>query len=265
MYSHLTMALKYCYYWLTASNKKGHGMHSPYVFKLIQDVLLDERKFYQFECIEQLRRHLLNDETEIEVVDFGAGSKNLSHKKRKISAIAKSSLKPKKYAQLLFRMVDYYQPQTIVELGSSLGITTSYLASANSNSKVFTFEGAPSIAKIAQQNFKQLQLNNIQLTVGNFDDTLKGELSKIDSIDFAFIDGNHRFEPTINYFNHLLFKANDQSIFILDDIHWSKEMEQAWQYVQQHEQVTATIDLFFIGVVVFNKDFKIKQHFTVKY
>lgn len=265
MYSHITMALKYCYYWLAASNKKGHGMHSPYVFNLIQEVLLDKRNFYQFESIEKLRQKLLQDETEIEVVDFGAGSKNLTTKKRKISAIAKSSLKPKKYSQLLFKLVDYYQPKTIVELGTSLGITTSYLASANLNSEVYTFEGAPEIAKIAQHNFNELQLKNINLSIGNFDETLSSSLSKIEQIDFVFIDGNHRYEPTINYFNQLLVKSNEQSIFILDDIHWSKEMEQAWNFVKEHAQVSATIDLFFIGIVIFNKDFKIKQHFKVKY
>ncbi len=265
MYSHTTMALKYCYYWLTASNKKGHGMHSPFVFNLIQQVLLDKRKFYQFDSIEKIRKELLADETIIDIIDFGAGSKKLSSKKRKISAIAKSSLKPKKYSQLLFRLVDYFQSKIIVESGTSLGVTTLYLASANSKSEVYTFEGAPEIANIAQQNFNQLQFKNIQLIVGNFDNTLSSVLTTINQIDLAFIDGNHRYEPTINYFNQLLLKSNEKSIFILDDIHWSKEMEQAWEVIKNNHQVTATIDLFFIGIVVLSKDFKIKQHFKVKY
>ncbi len=265
MYPHITMALKYCYYWLTASNKKGHGMHSPFVFNLIQQVLSDKRIFYQFDSIESIRKKILTDETMIDIIDFGAGSKKISSKKRKISAIAKSSLKAKKYSQLLFRLVDYYQPKTILELGTSLGVTSSYLASANSKSEVYTFEGAPEIANIAQQNFNQLHLKNIQLTVGNFDNTLSSSLSKIEQVDFAFIDGNHRYEPTMNYFNQLLLKSHGKSIFILDDIHWSKEMEQAWEAIKNNHQVTATIDLFFIGIVLFNKDFKIKQHFKVKY
>jgi predicted O-methyltransferase YrrM len=265
MYSNVTMALKYCYYWLTASNRKGHGMHSPYVFNIIQYVFLDKRLFYQFQNIEQTRKKLLNNKSEIEVVDFGAGSKNLTNKKRKICDIASSSLKPKKYGQLLFRLVDYYQPKNIIELGTSLGITTSYLASANLNSEVFTFEGAPTIAKIAQENFNRLQLNNIKLTIGNFDDTLITVLKNLEQVDFAFIDGNHRYEPTVNYFNQLLEKSNEKSVFILDDIHWSKEMEEAWDFVKNHPKVTATIDLFFIGIVIFNNDFKIKQHFKVKY
>ncbi len=265
MYSHFTMALKYCYYWILASNKKGHGMHSPYVYSLIQHILLDKRVFYQFEFIERMRKQLLKDESIIDIIDFGAGSKDFSSKKRKIAAIAKSSLKPKKYSQLLFRLADYYQPKTIVELGTSLGVTTSYLASANFKSEVYTFEGAPEIAKIAEQNFKQLHLKNITLTVGNFDDTLSSILNKIEQVDFAFIDGNHRYEPTLNYFNLLLSKSHEKSIFIFDDIHWSKEMEQAWNAVKQHQQVTATIDLFFVGIVIFNSDFKEQQHFTVKY
>ncbi len=153
----------------------------------------------------------------------------------------------------------------MVELGTSLGITTCYLASGNKDALVYTFEGAPQIAAVANKNFQHLNFKNILLVQGNFDDTLSAQLTKIPSVNFAFVDGNHRKQPTINYFYQLLEKANENSIFIFDDIHWSNEMEEAWKEIQNHTSVTLTIDLFFIGIVFFRKEQKIPQHFAIRF
>lgn len=265
MYSVSKMTFKYLQYLLKASNAKGHGMHSPFVFDFIVNVLNDERDFYCFTSIEAKRNEFLQNNNIIQVTDFGAGSKSMIQKNRKVSDIANSSLKPKKFAQLLFKIVDYYQLKNILEIGTSLGITTSYLASADTNNKVVTLEGANEVAKIAQQNFIDLQFKNIEVVVGNFDDTLDEALKQFSLVDFTFIDGNHRYEPTKNYFEKVLNKTHEYSIIILDDIHWSKEMEASWEFVKNHAQVTATIDLFFIGIVLLRKDFKSKQHFTIKF
>ena len=265
MYSAPQMVLKYLQYLLAASNSKGHGMHSPFVFDFIKNVLNDDRDFYAYNQIEQRRQQLLQNKTIINIADMGAGSKTLPFTQRSINSIAKSSLKSKKFSQLLFRMVDYYQPKNLLELGTSLGITSSYLATANINAKVVTLEGASEVAAIANKGFQQLNLKNISLIEGNFDDTLSAAIHQLKIIDFAFIDGNHKYKPTINYFNQILQASHNNSIIILDDIHWSKEMEDAWHYVQNHSETTATIDLFFIGVVILNKDFKVKQHFKVRF
>ena len=265
MYKNYQIGWLYFKYQLKALNGKGHGTHSPFVYSFIREVINDKRKLYAYSGIEYLRRQLLEDKKTITVEDFGAGSKLNKTKERTIAAIAYSSLKPKKYAQLLFRMVNYYQPKTIVELGTSLGITTSYLASGNTNATVYTFEGSSSVAEKARENFTTLKLENIQLTEGNFDDTLKAKLEEIGSVDFSFIDGNHRYEPTVYYFEQLLAKSNDNSIIILDDIHWSKEMESAWHYVQNHPEVMTTVDLFFIGIVFIRKEFKTRQKFVIRF
>ena len=265
MYKNYQLGWLYFKYRLKALNGKGHGMHSPFVYTFIREVLNDKRKFYCYTGIEFIRRQLLADKNKIVVEDFGAGSKLNKTKERTISAIAYSSLKPRKYAQLLFRIVNYYQPKTIVELGTSLGITTSYLASGNTYATIYTFEGSKPVAAKAMENFNVLKLENIHLTEGNFDDTLPSKLLEIETVDFAFIDGNHRYEPTVQYFEQLLTKCTDQSIIILDDIHWSKEMEEAWDYVQKHPEVTTTIDLFFIGIVFLRKEFKNKQLFMIAY
>ena len=223
------------------------------------------KKYSCFKEIEKVRRVLLSNNTVIEVEDFGAGSTVLPFKQRRIKDIAASSLKPKKFAQLLFRIAQYYQPKTIVELGTSLGTTTMYLASANIKSEIYTLEGAPAIAHLASENFKNAGLKNIKLTVGSFQKTLPDLLQKIEKADLLFVDGNHRKKATLDYFDLFLIKKEEESIFIFDDIHWSKEMEEAWSIIQAHPDVTLTIDLFFIGIVFFKKDFRIKQHFTIRF
>lgn len=265
MYSSVTLGFKYAKYYLTASNGKGHGIHSPFVFDFITNVLNDNRHFYAYDFIEQCRENVLRDNKVLEIEDFGAGSTTTKSKERKVKEIACSALKPKKFGQLMFRIVNYFRANTIVELGSSLGITTAYLASANLKGTVYTFEGAKQVAAIARQNFDYLSLKNIELIEGNFDDTLSEILRKINLVDLAFVDGNHRRDPTIRYFEQLLEKSTEFSIFIFDDIHWSKEMEEAWKYIQHHSLVTLTIDLFFIGIVFFRKEQKVPQHYTIRF
>jgi predicted O-methyltransferase YrrM len=265
MYSPFIAAIKFIKYYLKASNGKGHGAHSPFVFDFITNVLNDDRAFYAFKNIEKVRTKLLQNNTVLQVDDFGAGSKIGLTKERTIKEIASSSLKPKKYAQLLFKIVNYYQPQTILELGTSLGVTTAYLASANANALVTTMEGSSQVSNIATTNFTILELKNITQIQGNFDNTLPETVSKLTKIDLAFLDGNHRYQPTLNYFQTILPKVTNESIIILDDIHWSKEMEQAWNEIKNHPSVTLSIDLFFIGMVFFKQEFKGKQHFTIRF
>jgi predicted O-methyltransferase YrrM len=272
MYSPFQLAKKYLNYYISAFNGKGHGIHSPFVFDFVKNVLNDKRKYDCYRQIENLRGELLRDESSIRVEDFGAGSSIMRSNERKIEHIARSSLKNKKFAQLLFRIIKYYKPGNILELGTSLGITTAYMASAftkvSGDSKspdTFTLEGSKNIAAVAQNNFEKLNLKNIKLIQGNFDDTLPGILSQIKNIDLGFVDGNHRKQPTLNYFYQLLSHSTDSTILIFDDIHWSKEMEEAWKEIQQHASVTLSIDLFFIGLIFFKKDFKATQHFTIRF
>ncbi len=265
MFSATQLAHKYLLYYLAASNGKGHGIHSPFVFDLVKFVLNNKKPYPCYVEIEVLRKQLLKDRSVIEVEDFGAGSSVIKSGKRVVRDMAASSLKPKKFSQLLYRMVQKYQPGSMVELGTSFGITTAYLAKANPASKVYTLEGGPAIASIAQHNFNSLGIKNIELIRGDFDHTLPTLLAGLKTVDFAFIDGNHRKSPTLQYLHQLAALANEQSIFIFDDIHWSAEMEDAWHNIKAHAAVTLTIDLFFIGIVFFKKDFKTKQHFVIRF
>ncbi len=265
MYNLFQSGIRYLKYYLNASNGRGHGVHSPFVFSFITEVLNDDRLFYAYAPIENLRKLLLLDNRELVIEDFGAGSKVKKSNSRSVKDIANGSLKSKKYGQLLFRMVDYFAPQTILELGTSLGITTAYLASARPTSQVITLEGSGEVAKIALHNFNKLRLSNIRLVEGNFDNTLQETLPSIGKTDMVFIDGNHQYEPSVRYFQELLPFIHEYSVLVFDDIHWSSEMEQAWKTICKDDSVTMTIDLFFIGLVFFRKENLQKQHFTIRF
>lgn len=265
MYSRFQLVKKYLHYYLTASSGKGHGIHSPFVFDFIKNVLRDKKEYEYYPIIEKGRQQLLKQKAVIEVEDFGAGSSMIKTNKRVVADMARSSLKPVKYAQLLYRMVQYYQPGKILELGTSFGITTAYLAAGNAKATVYTVEGSPAIAAIAKKTFNRVGLKNIELTEGNFNDALPAFLTKLKTIDLAFIDGNHLKEPTLEYFAKLLNSSTLNSILIFDDIHWSAEMEAAWAVIQQNPAVTLSIDLFFIGIVFLNPDFNHKQQFTIRF
>ena len=265
MYTALELGLKYCQYYLSASNGRGHGTHSPFVFDFISKILNDKHNYPEYAKVESLREKLLRDRTVLTVEDYGAGSRSSPSNKRAVASVASRAVKSKKFGQLLFRLVKNYQPRSIIELGTSLGVTTSYLAMASPNSNLITLEGSPEIAGVARESLMRLQIENARIVEGNFDYTLPAVLYQLPTIDFAFVDGNHRREPTENYFNWLLAKSNINSVFVFDDIHWSREMEQAWYNIRNDFAVRCSIDLFFIGIVFFMQEFREKQHFTIRF
>ena len=265
MYHLPQLAFKYAQYIIQSLNGKGHGTHSPFVYDFIVNVLNNKKTNNAVEQIEALRKELLQDATILTVEDFGAGSKQNKTKVRAIKDIAKSALKPKKYSYLIQKIVAYYQLNNCLELGTCLGITSSYIANAHAKVKLITAEGSKEIAREALTLFKKLKLNNIQLIEGNFDITLNDIVQIHPSIDFAFIDGNHQYQATIDYATKIMQHCNNDSVLILDDIYWSKGMEDAWLKMKEHPQVTASIDLFYIGILLFRKEFKEKQHFKIFY
>ena len=255
----ITFLFKYFKYLF--SSETLHGIHSPFVYELSEKVIFCDKHFYSFNEIELLRKKLLHSEKMIEVNDFGTGKSG----KKKLCDITHNSAKSFKYGKLLFMMVNYFHPQTILELGTSVGISTLYLASANKKSKVITIEGCPNLAEEAKKNFELFGMNNIESVVGNFDFVLSDILCKIpDACQFVFFDGNHRKIPTLNYFSLCLKHANNNSVFVFDDIHLSNEMEEAWEEIKKNPCVTITIDLFFLGIVFFRNE-QTKQDFVIRY
>lgn len=249
----------YCKYFLASKNH--HGVHSPFLFEYITKGLQHSPKV-DLGKVDAFRKQLLSNHNTIEIKDFGAGSKRLNNKKRQVSDIASKAGITKKRGELLTNTVRYFKPNHILEIGSSLGLSTVYMATGAPEAKITALEGCPETAKIAQQNFDNFEFENINLIVGRFEDTLNKALQN-NSYDLIFFDGNHQEQPTINYFEQCLESAHEHSVFIFDDIHWSPGMEKAWDYIQNHEKVTLSVDTFKWGLVFFRKG-KVKEHISLR-
>ena len=251
-------------HYLTAWNTGGEGVHSPYLFEWVRMVMYDKHAYRIWNNIEQVRARMIASREVVEFVDYGSGMRLLGEKassKRLVREIAKGSLAKAKYAQVLFRLVNWLGHQlrkdneglTLVELGTSLGVTTAYLAGVDTRDKVYTYEGCEAVAKIAKENWKLLGINNIDCRVGEITaDILDRDLERV---DVAFIDANHTYAGTRAYFNVLAEKVHRKSVMIVDDIHYNKEMEQAWREICADERVTSTMDLYQMGLVFFDKDY----------
>ncbi len=204
------------------------------------------------------------DERVLHVLDFGADPSRKSNYHRKVSSIARHSLKPPKYAELLHRIALFQKSEVIIELGASLGITTMYFAAASPQAKIFTLEGCPETAKVAGENFSEARFNNIHIRSGNFDDTLPALLRQINTPDLVFVDGNHQKDAAIRYFDLLASCSSEKTIIVMDDINWSEGMKEAWKVIKNREKVMTTIDLFMLGIIFFDSRLS-KQHFRIRF
>ena len=260
---------KYLNYRLKAKTK--HGVSSPFVFELLTKVFPARVYNQKLDQVEDIRRELLSSKQIITIKDLGAGSRVNNSWQRKVASIAKHSAKSPAQAQLLYRIVEFLKPANMLELGTSFGLTTIYAATANPDGRITTIEGCPETAKIARETFVRLSMKHIDLVEGNFDEVLPKLLTQFtehriprSGVDYVFFDGNHRKEPTLKYFVQCLPYINNETVFVFDDIHWSKEMDEAWEEIKKHPQVRLTIDIFHMGFVFFRQE-QTKEHFIVKF
>lgn len=230
-------------YWLNAVD--DHSLHSPFLFDFYHSVL-KKKEPGPINSIESLRQKLLNDSRALKYEDLGS-----PHRGSTVAEIAGYGMSTAKYSSLFLRVANFFEARVIVELGTSFGINTLYLAS-RPEAQVHTFEGVREVADIAEITFEFAQSKNIQLHFGNIDTTLPSFLQGVKRIDMAFIDANHRYEPTIRYFRQLLPRLHERSVVVIDDIHRSPEMEKAWSEMERNELIYTTIDLFHCGLCFFD-------------
>lgn len=244
-------------------SKNEHGVHSPFVFDLVTKCFYDKKKHPEYSIVNKYRKSLLENPNTIEVTDFGAGSRVFKSNRRAISKIAKTAGISVKRAKLLFRIVNYLQPQNILEIGTSLGLATSALSLGNSNAKITTLEGCPETAKVAEKQLQQFGLTNINTIVSEFKNYLKNQQPSTNNYQLIYFDGNHSKKATLDYFELLLPTITNETVWIFDDIHWSAEMEEAWGIIKNHPKVTVTIDTFQWGIVFFRMEQE-KEHFVIR-
>jgi predicted O-methyltransferase YrrM len=255
-------------------SKNQHGVHSPFVFDLVTKCFYDKTSKPEYATLKKYRNELLQNKSSIEVTDFGAGSRVFKSNKRPISKIAQTAGISPKRAELLFRISRYFQPDSILEIGTSLGLATSALSLGNPKATVTSLEGCAETARIAQENFEKFQLRNIQSEVTEFNSYLQNyQLSpeaqpncmKRSGINYQLIyfDGNHSKQATLRYFELLLPTITNDTVWIFDDIHWSTAMTEAWETIKKHPKVKVTIDTFQWGLVFFRNEQE-KEHFTIR-
>lgn len=200
-----------------------------------------------------LRNHLEKDKRTIQITDYGAGSKHQASDARVVGQIARYAGISRRHGELLFALMRYYKPKTIIELGTSVGLSTMYMAKACPKSKIISHEGCEETAAIAKENFQKLGMNHIELVIGQFENTLEQSLQTYNSADWIYLDGNHRKQPTLAYFELCLKHIEGDAILVFDDIHWSREMDEAWEQIKAHKAVARSVDLFKWGLIFIGK------------
>lgn len=265
MYTTPQLVIKYLNFLLLASNPQGHGVHSPFVFDFLKNVLQDKAWYEEYACWTAWRKSMSATKTKLSVTGIGAGSRSGNYTDRSVSSIVKTAAKSPATAKLFFRMARYYKPETILELGTSLGLSTAFFSLACPTASIYTIEGVKSIAELAKQNFTAWNCFNVQLKFGNLDQVLIELLKQVKSPDLVFMDGNHQEEATKRYFLELLPFISNNTIIIVDDIRWSRGMENAWSFIQSQEQVRMTLDFFHFGIVLFRPSFLAKSHFRIRF
>lgn len=250
--------LAYINYWLRQVD--AHSLHSPFLFDFY-NALISSPFFYD-EKIEALRRALKQNKTSIDLIDLGTGSRVKNSTQRAISTIAQHSTTPPKFSVFLEKMIAHYQLKTVVELGTSLGLNSLYMAKGAK--EVITFECDPQLASLAQSHFNQFQFDYINLIQGDINETLSDALNGISPIDLAYVDVNHQCATILNYFQTLLPSMSSNGILVFNDIHWSGEMDKTWMAICNDERAILTIDLFEVGIVFLNTELQ-RDHLIIKF
>nr|WP_321222994.1 class I SAM-dependent methyltransferase [uncultured Psychroserpens sp.] len=251
--------LQYIKFLFKSTNQ--HGVHSPFVYDLVTKCFYDKTIYPEYMLLKKYRALLFKNKTNITIKDFGSGSRVFNSNERLVKAIAKNSGTTTKRAQLLFRLVNYFNAKNTLELGTSLGLATQAMALGNPKGNVVTIEGCPNISKFTARQLSEENINNVNIKTGAFESILP----KLDATiyDIIFFDGNHNKQATISYFKTLINKSHNDTILIFDDIYWSKDMLQAWEFIKTHPKVTVTVDTFFWGFVSFRKE-QAKENFYIR-
>ena len=244
-------------------SKNEHGVHSPFVFHLVTKCFYDKQPYPEYSVLKNYRKSLLQNKNTIEVTDFGAGSRVFKSNKRAINKIAQTAGISSKRAELLFRITKYFQPENILEIGTSLGLATSALALGNPDAKITTLEGCKNTLDQCQSQLEKFNINNVDCVNTEFSSFLKNLQHTTYNLQLIYFDGNHSKAATLNYFELLLPTVTNETVWIFDDIHWSNDMEAAWEIIQNHPKVTVTIDTFQWGLVFFRTEQK-KEHFVIR-
>jgi len=232
---------KYINHLFHVRHRYGHGIHSPYLFEFINQVLFNSM------------------ETKVP-----AGILEEHRKLRSESSFARCSSVPKKYACLLYRITRWFRPEMIVELGTGMGISTMYLASASPETPLHTIERDADRARMAAQLIGRCCPGAVSIHRGEMEEELETILTLVPGRFLVFLDGNHHYDPTVRIVRKLLDRAGEEAVIVMDDIYWSRGMQRAWKEINSWPEVRVGVDLFHMGILLLRRDLH-KRKIIIKF
>ena len=232
---------KYIAHLFHTRHRKGHGIHSPYLFEFVNGVLFNSQGIEAPRAI--IKEHL---------------------KLRSAYAFVRRSSVSKRYGFLLYRITRWFQAQMIIELGTGMGISTLYLSSGSPDTPLHSIEGEKDRAALAAQLICRCCPGPVSIHWGEMEEKLEHILPLIPQRFVAFVDGNHYYAPTVEYLRRLLDRAGDEAVIVMDDIYWSRGMHRAWKEVASWPEVQVSIDLFHMGILLLRRDLP-KREIKIKF
>ncbi len=259
----LTISFKYLRHLLRARHRRGHGIHSTFVYGLVRDAISPASKYVVPEKLSTYHRKLLGQTDQIRIHDLGAGSSVDQAEVRSIASIARKSSLTRKQGKALFSLCKWYGPARVIEFGTGLGISTSYLAAGADRASVVTIEGSPEKYAFARENTGVYDAGGLEFLLGSFDSYFSEVTEQMPDRTLVFIDGDHRYGPVMDKLKALLGREiPGEMMIVLDDIYWSDEMERMWKEIVDDDRVNISLDLFHFGILIRRPGIA-KQHFRV--
>ncbi len=259
-----SISLKYLQHWLSAGHRNGHGIHSPYLYNLVRNAIFNKAGLRVPAEILMWHRELKKRKEKLLIREFGAGSRYTSIDQRTVAGMVKHASVSERQGALLFRLCSWYRPELVIEFGTGLGISTGYLAAGAKGARVLTIEGNPVKHAFSAREFPETLSERVEFIRGSFDDHLERMIEKAGERTIVFIDGDHRYGPTVEKVNRFLKEKYTSLMFLLDDLYWSEEMEAAWKKCYDHSGVDISIDLFRLGLLIRQPGIE-KQHLRVSF
>ncbi|MDT8432527.1 MAG: hypothetical protein RQ746_13470 [Bacteroidales bacterium] len=261
----LSISVKYLRHRLLARYRNGHGVHSPFVYDLVRNVLFNKYGWKVPGRLQSHHRELRNNDTLLQIHDPGAGSRVTGSQERKVASIARRSSVTRRQGALLYRLAKWYHPAAVIEAGTGIGISTCFLAAGAVNAGVTTIEGSPAKYHFAREHTDVAGSGGLEFLLGTFDEYFDERVEKAPNRTLFFIDGDHRYLPTLQRARSILDQdAFAETMVILDDIYWSDEMERAWKEICAGPGVDISLDLFHMGILIRRPGLS-RQHFRITF
>ena len=255
---------KYLIHQFNLKHRHGHGIHSPYLFEFVNGVIYNDIRTEVPGWLTALHRQLRRERAMLTATGPGAPSTVKGGPQRSVRSFVKGSSVSLKYGALLFRISRWFRPGVILELGTGLGISTLYLSAGSPGIPVHTIEGISERADFSEGLFKRSSLTTVKVHVGEIEEVLESLAGEVKGRMLVFVDGNHRFDPTIGYLKWILGQAGAESVVVMDDLYWSKEMARAWHEIISWPEVRMSIDLYQMGVLLLRTDLN-KTELKIKF